>query len=291
MLHHLGAVVFVILAWWLSTGTILFAAGRQNPNTVPVMMVATILAITGIAGIWLSAAMDDVSGTYLGFLSALAVWAWHEASFLTGTIIGPRREACPAGLEGFARFKAAFMAVRDHEIAIALTGVLIIALSLGGGNLTGMWTFLLLWAMRITAKLVLFFGAPHVAVGMLPQRLAYLASYFRTDRTSAVLPAFIIAMVFVFAVLCHSAATASQNHDAISMTILATFLALAIIEHLFLVLPVSDSALWRWAMPREARAGEVAGDITEPKSHAGSGFADSRSVSIMPAVKAAGSRR
>ncbi len=291
MLHHFAAVVFVILAWWLSTGTILFAAGRENPNTVPVMVVATILAITGIAGIWLSTAMDDVSGTYLGFIGALAVWAWHEASFLTGVMTGPRRESCPEGLEGLPRFKAAFMAVRDHELAIALTGMLVVAISLGGANLTGMWAFLLLWVMRVTAKLVLYFGAPHVAVGMLPPRLAYMASYFRTDRTSAVLPAFIIAMVFVFALLCNGAATATDRHEAIMLTILATFLALAIIEHLFLVLPVSDSALWRWAMPQEARAGDIVGKVPVNPNQSGNGSADSRIVPIVPAVKAAGSRR
>ena len=249
MLHYGAAIAFVILAWWLSTGTILYAAGRESPKVVPLMAVATAMAIAGFAALWISTAMRDVAGVYLGFLGALAIWGWHEASFLAGIVTGPRRIACRPGSSGFERFRDAFLAVRDHELAIAATGMLVIAVSIGAENRIGMWTFLLLWVMRITAKLVLFLGAPHVAVAMLPPRLAYLSSYFRTDRTSAAFPVFLAAMVVLFVLLCAEAATAANLHDAISATVLATFLGLAIAEHLLLVLPVSDAALWRWAMP------------------------------------------
>jgi hypothetical protein len=37
---------------------------------------------------------------------------------------------------------------------------------------------------------------------------------------------------------------------AVKWTLLASFAALALIEHLFLVLPVRDSALWGWAMEK-----------------------------------------
>jgi putative photosynthetic complex assembly protein 2 len=309
VLHYSAAVVFVILAWWLSTGTILIAAGRQTPRIVPVMAAATAMAMAGFAGLWISSGMADVEGVYLGFLSALAIWAWHEASFLTGLVTGPRRQPCPANLSGYARFKAAFEAIRDHELAIAATGIVIVGLSAGAENRIGMWTFLLLWGMRITAKLVLFLGAPHVAVAMLPPRLAYMASYFRTDRISAVFPAFVIAMTFAFALLCHAAATAAELHDGVTATMLATFLALAIIEHLFLVFPVSDAALWRWAMPEQPDAqapnqapnqAPAQASIQKPAAgtatrgsvnFAGGGIAASRPVTGEPAVKAAAAKR
>jgi putative photosynthetic complex assembly protein 2 len=309
VLHYSAAVVFVILAWWLSTGTILIAAGRQTPRIVPVMAAATAIAMAGFAGLWISSGMADGEGVYLGFLSALAIWAWHEASFLTGLVTGPRRQPCPANLSGYARFKAAFEAIRDHELAIAATGIVIVGLSAGAENRIGMWTFLLLWGMRITAKLVLFLGAPHVAVAMLPPRLAYMASYFRTDRISAVFPAFVIAMTFAFALLCHAAATAAELHDGVTATMLATFLALAIIEHLFLVFPVSDAALWRWAMPEQPDAqvpnqapnqAPAQASIQKPAAgtatrgsvnFAGGGIAASRPVTGEPAVKAAAAKR
>ncbi len=294
MLHHSAAVIFVILAWWLSTGAVLYAAGREEPRVVPVMAGASILAAAGFVALWFSLGMADIHGVWLGFLGALGIWAWHEASFLTGVLTGPRREPCPPGLRGYGRFKAAFEAIRDHELAIAATGIGIVAISWGADNRIGMWTFLLLWGMRISAKLILFLGAPHVAVAMLPRRLAYMASYFRMDRVSAVLPAFIIAMTFGFVLLCHAAATAEPLAEAVTATILATFLALAIAEHLFLVLPVSDAALWRWAMP----AGEGASAPAPHKqgsgpavAFAGSGVAVSHKLTGVPAADAGSVRK
>lgn len=288
MLHYAAAVVFVVLAWWLSTGAVLYAAGRESPRVVPVMAGASLMAAAGFAGLWISHEMAGIEGVWLGFLSALAIWAWHEAGFLTGVLTGPRREACPPGLVGVARFKAAFEAIRHHELAIAATGLVIVALSWGAGNRIGMWTFLLLWAMRISAKLVLFFGAPHVATTMLPPRLAYMASYFRTDRVSTALPAFLLAMGFAFALLCHAAATAPVLEQGVAATILATFLGLAIIEHLFLVLPVSDAALWRWAMPADK-----GGKAPAPRNvaFAGGGISASRQVTGVAAEAAAGKRQ
>jgi putative photosynthetic complex assembly protein 2 len=261
LLHHGAAVAFVILAWWLSTGAILHAAGRERPNVVPLMAAATLMAVAGFFVLWRSTVMDDLGGVYLGFLGALAIWGWHEASFLSGVLTGPMRDACPKGAVGYERFRAAFLAIRDHELAIAATALVIVAISIGGDNRVGMWTFLLLWAMRITAKLVLFLGAPHVAVHMLPKRLSYIATYFRTDRVSAAFPAFIAGMLVLFAFLCMEAVNAPARHLSISATVLAAFLALAIIEHLLLVLPISDAALWRWAMPDRER-----GLVPEPRA-------------------------
>lgn len=251
---HLAAVVVAILAWWLSTGAVLFAAGREHPRRVPLIVVATALAIGGLWAIHAGARMEGVTGAYLGFGGALAVWAWHETSFLAGVVTGPRRGPCPAGATGFERFSAAFGVIRDHELAILATGIVVLAIAWDAPDRTGLHTFLLLWAMRVSSKLVLFLGAPHAGLAMLPRRLGYLASYFRTDRTTAAFPLFLGAALLVFAGLCMQAASATRLHDGVSATLLATFAGLAVLEHLLLVAPVSDAALWRWAMPTGARA-------------------------------------
>ena len=54
--------------------------------------------------------------------------------------------------------------------------------------------------------------------------------------------------VALFVGLVHLALVASGTWQSASLVLLATFTMLAIIEHLFLVLPISDSALWRWAI-------------------------------------------
>lgn len=253
MVQHTLAVIFAILAWWLSTGAVLFAAGGQSPRKVPLIAAATVLALAGLWAIHAGAWMEGVAGAYVGFLGALAVWAWHETSFLAGVITGPNREPCPQGAIGLQRFRAAFSAIRDHEFAILATAGIILAIAWNAPNRTGLYTFLLLWLMRISAKLLLFLGAPHVGLAMLPPRLAYLASYFRTDRRTAAFPVFLGLAVALFLAFCLQAAFAQELHQGISATLLATFAGLAALEHLFLVAPVQDAALWRWAMPAGAR--------------------------------------
>ncbi|MGV8938202.1 MAG: putative photosynthetic complex assembly protein PuhE [Allorhizobium sp.] len=255
ILSYPVAVVFVAIAvWWLSTGLVLAMVQRSDTGirSVALMAVMTVVGVGGFALMLYGAAEQTPLGSYAGFFGALLVWAWHEAAFLSGLLTGRRRE-CPPGLTGFARFKAAWEAVRDHEMAILVTAlVLWMALS-GAPNLFGLAAFGLLWGMRISAKMLIFLGAPHAVSDLMPKGIVYLKSYFRTDRTTPLFPVFLAIAAGLFAILVVGANRATQDHSVVGHTLLATFMALAIIEHLILVLPVSDTALWRWATAKTDR--------------------------------------
>lgn len=260
-MQHFLAVVVAVLAWWLSTGAVLFAAGREAPRRVPLVIFATLLAIAGLWAVHEGGRIGGLPGVYMGFFGGLAVWAWHEITFLAGIITGPRRTACPPGAIGLERFKAAFATIRDHELGMVATLGLLVLIAWDAPDRTGLMTFALLWAMRISSKLLLFMGARHVATAMLPPRLDYLATYFRTDRTTPAFPVFAGAIVLVFLGLAVTAGASAHPAEAVAATLLATFAGLAVLEHLLLVAPVSDAALWRWAMPH-APSGGVAAGIT-----------------------------
>jgi hypothetical protein len=51
-----------------------------------------------------------------------------------------------------------------------------------------------------------------------------------------------------FGASMHAAATSTTPYDGVAATLVATMLGLAILEHWFLVLPLPDAALWRWAL-------------------------------------------
>lgn len=265
-----AAIVFAILAWWISTGLVMAAARR--PLGRGGLAAATVVGLAGLAGLYLSARMESALGVYAGFLSALAVWAWHELTFLLGLIAGPRRAPCPAGLAPWPRFRGAFAAVRDHELALFVTALLVVALTWGGANPVGVLTFLILWVMRISAKLTVFSGAPHSINAMIPERLRYLTSYFRTDRVSPFFPLCIGAALAAFFGLAYAAIVASTPHATAGCAMLAAFMALAIIEHLFLISPVPDWKLWSWAMrgaPRQdERPPPTEADITQRQAKA-----------------------
>ena len=76
------------------------------------------------------------------------IWGWHEMSFLLGFVTGSRREACAGGCRGWRHFWHATQAILHHELAIAATAVVMVALTWGGANQVGLWTFLVLWVMR-----------------------------------------------------------------------------------------------------------------------------------------------
>jgi hypothetical protein len=49
-------------------------------------------------------------------------------------------------------------------------------------------------------------------------------------------------------------AAGAGTFEATALTLLAALLALAILEHWFLVLPLPDAALWSWALRARARS-------------------------------------
>ena len=252
----LTPILFVIAVWWFSTGAVLWLAGGERGAQRSPYVFMTGVAVLGLAGAYASARGVGSLTPYLALVSALAIWAWVEFTFLSGRITGSRTIACDPGARGLARFKQAFAAVDYHEYA--LVGALITTglVCLAGGSLEAFWFFALLWAMRISAKLTLFSGAPNFSVDMMPRALAHLPSYFRLDRTGPVFWTSTLLSTLGLAGAAFAFVTGMVPVEGhVFALMLTTFLALAVLEHWFMVLPVADSALWRWAMPSHAPAG------------------------------------
>ncbi|MDP2122371.1 MAG: putative photosynthetic complex assembly protein PuhE [Hoeflea sp.] len=247
----LSAVLIASAAWWVATGLVLALARAGNRHFKTVMALATGVATIGVFGLVATAGDGTTAlSAYFAFFSALALWAWHETTFLIGLVTGPRRIAAGDAPREKTRFRAAFLTVRDHEIALFATVLGLVWFMSGVENTTGLLAFSLLWVMRISTKLNIYLGARHAISDMLPDRLSYLKSYFRTDRTSGWFYVSLSGSALLLVWLVFAAATAETDHGAVKWTLLAAFAGLALIEHMFLVLPVRDSALWGWAMDK-----------------------------------------
>ena len=85
--------------------------------------------------------------------AAIVIWGWHELSFLTGMVTGPRphglRRPAPAAGGGS---PWPSRALAWHELALAGTALGLWLLS-GTENQTGLIAFLILFGARISAKL------------------------------------------------------------------------------------------------------------------------------------------
>lgn len=255
MSSPLAAIAFAALFWWLSTGAILWLMGVRRIGRRTIVAAATVGLGLAMGGLAFIARDASVSGAYAGFCLGVAVWGWHELSFLLGVITGPRKGPADPDAPLGVRFRQATAALIHHELAIAVNAVVLAALLWKAPNQIGLWTFLVLWGMRLSAKANIFLGVPNLTVEFVPPHLAYLQSYFRKGPATAAFAVSVAAGLAVVALFAHQAISAAPGDLWVTGgALVAALAALGVIEHFFLVLPVRDSALWAWAA-RNAKSG------------------------------------
>ena len=242
-----GLPLLVVAGLWFGSTALVLWLDSRAPSSFGRSLAWSGIVATGGA-LLLGLTVDDTSigAAYLSFAGALAIWGWHELSFLTGVVAGPNRAPCPPRLTSWARFRAAAATLIHHELAMAATAALLLALAWGRTNPTGAYAFALLFGLRLSAKLNIFLGVPAFADELLPPHLGYLRSYFTKAPAT---PFFALSLLAATGAAGWFAAQAltSEGGAAVGASLLFTLAALGVVEHLFLVMPVRDAALWRWA--------------------------------------------
>ncbi|RZJ85183.1 MAG: DUF3623 domain-containing protein [Massilia sp.] len=255
-MQHGWPALYTLLMWWLSTGVILYLNGLPRATHRWTMGGATVLLGISLLGVAASASDTRVTGAYLAFTSALMVWAWQEVGFLLGFVTGPRRLACPPGSRGWRRAGHAVMAILYHELALIVLGAAILALTWQQPNQLALWTFGVLWLMRLSAKLNVFLGVRNLNEQFLPEHLRYMHSYFRQRPSNALFPVSVIAVTALAASAWHSAvAMQFSAFEVTACSFVAMLLSLALLEHWFMVLPLPSEKLWDWGMRSRAPNG------------------------------------
>lgn len=246
--------VYAVVLWWFATGIILYL-DRLPVRTFRTSMLAA-TAVLGVAlyGLADSSADNSVAGAYIAFTCGVLLWGWLEMSFLMGFIMGPRRRACPDGCRGPQHFVHAIQAILYHEISIIVAGVVVVALTWNGPNQFGCWTFMILWGMRLSAKLNLFLGVPNLGEQFLPQHLKYLKSFFNRRPLNFLFPVSVtLSTVLAVLVVQQAIAIDATAFEVVGYCLLGAMISLAVLEHWFLVLPIPSEALWRWSMRQDER--------------------------------------
>jgi putative photosynthetic complex assembly protein 2 len=243
------AALFAVFIWWFSTGLVLLLDRLPHGALRWGLWLSSLLAVTAFVALAHTARELSVANAYCAFTCALLVWGWHELSFLSGWITGPRKTALPSGTTGWPRFVQSLRAILWHELAIVAVGLAIVAVTWGQPNQVGTQTFLVLWVMRTSAKLNLFFGVRNLSEEFLPPQLAYLQSFFRRRAMNPLLPISVLGAGAVLTnMLIGAADPATAPAQVVGTALVGSMLALALIEHLLLVLPIPATGLWRWAL-------------------------------------------
>lgn len=248
----LTSIIVALCAWWIGTGVILLAVRRADVaggGFFGLVCAGLPFLLFGLVGIPAAASDASVWGVYGGFFAALSLWGWIELSFMSGIITGPNRAPLAAGTHGWARVWSAWWAVAWHELLLLSAFLFALAVSQGAPNAMGAWTFGVLYAARVLAKLNLFLGVPGINLEAVPRTLSHIPSYFRQGDPSALFPFTIIVLSLATALWVSRLAAAASPEEMVTFGLLAALTGLALIEHWMMLLPMADTKLWRWLMP------------------------------------------
>lgn len=250
-------MLYALLLWWFSTGVILYLDSLPRRTFRWSMVGAGVLGGLALYAVARSADSASVTSAYVAFTAAVLLWGFIEMSYFMGFVTGPWRKPCPPGLRGFARFKLALRTSLYHEAAVVVTGAALLFACRDQVNALAAHTFLVLWLMRWSSKLNLFLGVPNLNEEFLPEQLRYLVTFMPRRAMNLLFPFTVTAATVVTAELFRAAMSApAGSFAATADSLLAALMLLAVLEHWFLVAPVQDAALWRWALAmRRSRNG------------------------------------
>ena len=250
------AVAVAALLWWFLTGIIFYLDGLPKRTYLWSLGAATLIATCSLIGLMVASRSTTVASAYAAFGFTLLIWGWQEMLFLMGGIAGPSRQSCPPNPSERQRFTLATRAVIYHELSLLGGGLLLLTFTWGAENHVGGYTYLVLWIMRLSAKLNLFFGVRNTYAHFLPPHMAYLGTYFRQSNSIGKFFTVSVAMATASAATIWVAVGQANLSPfaTTGMVLVATLLTLAVLEHLFLIAPRSVEALWTPALGHRAQA-------------------------------------
>jgi putative photosynthetic complex assembly protein 2 len=270
MYQHGLPALHGLAIWWVSTCLILFLDSLPRQTFRWSMAIATVVLAGAVYGLVLSSTDTSVAGAYTAFTCGVLIWGWLEISFYMGYMTGPRTDHCDHGCHGWRHFGHAIQASLYHELAVLLLAGIVVVSTWGSANLFGMWTFIVLWWMHQSARLNVFLGVSNLNAEFLPEHLGHIRSFFRSAPMNLLFP-FSVTASTICAVLMTQRALSfgADTFNATGYTLLTTLMVLAILEHWFLVLPISAARvwnrMWQWSLgwrgernkplPREATIG------------------------------------
>jgi len=251
--------LFAVGLWWLGTGVVLRLSTNLVPRSRGALSAALAAGLAGLAGVAWSASMATVGGVLLAFACALVIWGAVELGWLLGHAGGVHRAPCPPECTQGRRFVLAAGALIYHELTVLGAGAAIAVATAGADNKVALWAYVTLALMRWSAKLNLFLGVPVFHREWLPAHLHHVATYVRRRAMNPLFPLSITAATAAAAwVLDGALGVPAGSFAQASHVLVATLIALGLLEHWCLVVPLGEARLWKWALGTRDEAPRLA---------------------------------
>jgi putative photosynthetic complex assembly protein 2 len=180
-------------------------------------------------------------------LAAAAAGQGRPGGFYTGTITGSRTHACVEGCSGWLHFVHAAETRLWHEIAVLIGAASVFWCVSDAMNWIGFWTYLVLLVMQNSAKPNVFLGVRNFSEQLLPAHLGFMQGFTTRKPMNLLFPVSVTVSTVALALIVeHALAEGLGPAQMAGATLLASLLALAILEHWLLMLPIPAERLWQW---------------------------------------------
>ncbi len=246
-------ILFCLFAWWFSTGILIYLNHLPQKTFPWAVAVATALLPVSVGGVYAFHGTQTATAAYLSFLCGLFAWGWTQLTFYTGMLTGPRRERCAEGCHGLIHFWHAVETCLYNEIAALALGAALFAAAWDGSNWTGAWTYGVLWIMHASAKMNAVLGVRNLNEEFFPPHLKYLRGFLRAAPINLLFPLSVTGGTIAAAFMLRDAGLGSNPFRVVSSALPAAMMALAVIEHWLLILPIPAAQLWTWGLKSAQR--------------------------------------
>jgi len=249
MIAFVFPALFVLFIWWSSTGAILYLNNLPKWTYKWSFIGVTLVLVASVYGLAVTSKSSSLASAYLSFTFGIFAWAWTQFTFYTGLITGPRKTPCPSSCGGMRHFWHAVETSMYHEIAAALLGIVICFSTMHGQNQVGSWTYTIIWLMHTSAKINAVLGVRNLNEHFFPEQLRYLSSFLKKKSMNLLFPVSVTVSTVAVAFLLNKAMTVEAgSFELLAYTFYIVILALGILEHWFMMLPLPSEALWNWAV-------------------------------------------
>lgn len=239
--------IYTIILWWFTTGIIIAVYRRTQGFKRLYFAGATVALGVALVGLYLTREVTHVTDVYVAATCGIVIWGWQIASYYLGFITGPFGKQVPdSGWNRSLteRFRLALYFSIYHEVLSVATAGAIALLTWSGGNHWGFWMYVALWFMHASAKLNVFLGVRNFRIDILPNEMQHLSELLGKRHSNALFPfSILIASAIVVVLVYQGFTTDSSMTYATGVIMIATMMALGILEHWMLVLPL-PSGFW-----------------------------------------------
>lgn len=245
-------VLYTLFLWWFTTGAIMAVYGRSRQVVRAYFAAASLLLVLALAGLVTTRQLDSPLGVYLAVTCGVVAWGWQVAGYYLGFVTGADGLRTVERLSRRStigeRFRLALYVSLYHELAAVGVGVLIALIAWGQPNPWGLWMYVALWLLHTSARLSVFLGVRNFRVDLLPSSMHYLDRLLGRRRNNAFLMwAVIIGTSSTLLLVFLGVLPTTEPAQSAGLLMVATMVALGVLEHLLLVLPL-PAVLWGWGI-------------------------------------------